>query len=53
VPATRRRTCSVHTVEISGFYFDDEFSKELVKNNAFVFFCSDSIEIADFESEFY
>ena len=32
---------------------DDELNKELVKNNAFVFFDSDSIEISDFESRFF
>jgi len=32
---------------------DDEFNKELVKSNAFMFFDSDSIEISDFESRFF
>ena len=32
---------------------NDELNKELVKNNAFVFFDSDSIEISDFESRFF
>ncbi len=33
--------------------FDDELNKELVKNNAFMFFDSDSIEISDFKSRFF
>ncbi len=32
---------------------DDELNKELIKNNAFVFFNSDSIEISDFKSRFF
>ena len=32
---------------------DDELNKELVNNNAFMFFDSDSIEISDFESRFF
>jgi len=32
---------------------DDEFNKELVKSNAFVFFDSDFIEISDFKSRFF
>ncbi len=32
---------------------DDEFNKELIKSNAFVFFDSDSTEISDFESRFF
>ena len=32
---------------------DDELNKELVKNNAFMFFDSDSTEISDFESRFF
>ncbi len=32
---------------------DDELNKELVKNNAFVFFNFDSTEISDFESRFF
>ena len=32
---------------------DDELNKELIKNNAFVFFDSDSIEISDFKSRFF
>ena len=32
---------------------DDEFNKELIKSNAFMFFNFDSIEISDFESRFF
>ena len=32
---------------------DDELNKELIKNNAFVFFNFDSIEISDFKSRFF
>ncbi len=32
---------------------DDEFNKELIKSNAFMFFCFDSIEISDFKSRFF
>ncbi len=32
---------------------DDELNKKLIKNNAFMFFDSDSIEISDFESRFF
>ncbi len=32
---------------------DDELNKELIKNNAFMFFDSDSIEISDFKSRFF
>ncbi len=32
---------------------DDEFNKELIKSNAFVFFDSDSTEISGFESRFF
>ncbi len=32
---------------------DDEFNKELIKNNTFMFFNSDSIEISDFKSRFF
>ncbi len=32
---------------------DDELNKKLVKNNAFMFFDSDSIEISDFKSRFF
>ncbi len=33
--------------------FDDEFNKELVKSNAFMFFDFNSIKISDFESRFF
>ena len=32
---------------------DDELNKELIKNNMFMFFNSDSIKISDFESRFF
>ncbi len=32
---------------------DDELNKKLIKNNAFMFFDSNSIEISDFESRFF
>ncbi len=32
---------------------DDELNKELIKNNAFMFFDSDFIEISDFKSRFF
>ncbi len=32
---------------------DDEFNKELIKSNAFMFFDSNSIEISDFKSKFF
>ena len=44
---------SLSSAEISDFNSDDEFSKELVKSNAFMFFCFDSIEITDFEFWFW
>jgi len=32
---------------------DDELNKKLIKNNMFMFFDSDSIEISDFKSRFF
>ncbi len=42
------------TSTLSNFLIsDDEFNKELIKSNAFVFFDSDSTEISGFESRFF
>jgi len=40
---------SLSSAEISGFNSDNEFSKELVKNNMFMFFYFDFIKIVDFK----
>ncbi len=44
---------SSSSAEISDFNSDDEFSKELVKNNTFMFFDSNFTEISDFKSRFF